>query len=190
VSRLLARWLLRRTGWDTEGERPAARSFVLVGAPHTSNWDLLWFLAITRAFDVRPRFMAKHTLFRWPMGPIMRWLGGLSVRRHLRQNVVDQVIELFEQDPDLIVAIPVEGTRKHTKYWKSGFYHIARGADVPVVPGYLDYARRRGGFGPEMRLTGDVRADMDRIRAFFADKQPRHPASVGEMRLREEDALS
>jgi len=161
----------------------------MVAAPHTSNWDLLFFLAFMSVLELRPRFMAKHTLFVGPCGPLFRWLGGISIRRHVRENVTRQMIDAFRADPGLVLAVPAEGTRGYVTHWKSGFYHIARGAGVPVVPGFLDYAHRRGGLGPAFWLTGDVRADMDRLRAFFREKHAygRHPELAGEMRLLEED---
>lgn len=184
----LARAFLRTTGWELDGSRPDAPSFVMVGAPHTSNWDLAYFLAFMGVLRVRARFMAKHTLFIGPLGPVFRALGGIPIRRHVRENVTQQMVAAFRTDPALVLAVPAEGTRSYVTHWKSGFYHIARGADVPVVPGFLDYERRRGGLGPPMRLTGDVHADMDRLRAFFAHKRAtgRYPELAGGIRLREE----
>jgi 1-acyl-sn-glycerol-3-phosphate acyltransferase len=184
-----ARAFLRLTGWELDGSRPEPASFVLVGAPHTSNWDLAYFLAFMSVLELRPRFMAKHTLFCGPLGPLFRWLGGIAVRRHRRENVTEQMVAAFRADPGLVLAVPAEGTRRWVSHWKSGFYHIARGAGVPVVPGFLDYVRRRGGLGPPIWLSGDVRADMDRLRAFFAEKRAagRRPELAGEIRLLEED---
>jgi 1-acyl-sn-glycerol-3-phosphate acyltransferase len=184
---VIARAFLRWAGWELDGVRPEP-PFVMVGAPHTSNWDLAFFLAFMGALDLRARFMAKHTLFAGPLGPIFRALGGIPIRRHVRENVTQQMVAQFRADPSLVLAVPAEGTRSYVTHWKSGFYHIARGAEVPVVPGFLDYAGRRGGLGPPIRLSGDVRADMDRLRAFFADKRAtgRRPELAGEIRLREE----
>jgi 1-acyl-sn-glycerol-3-phosphate acyltransferase len=186
MGRLVAELFLRITGWDVEGELPPDRHFVLVAAPHTSNWDLAFLLALSLRYGVRPRWMGKHTLFRGPMGPVMRALGGIPVRRHLRENVVQQMARAFTEHEDLCLTVPPEGTRGRAPYWKSGFYHIATTARVPLVLGYLDFARRRGGFGPWFHPTGDLKADMDRIRAFYADKTGRHPECFGEIRLREE----
>jgi len=190
VRERLASAFLRWSGWELDGTRPEPRSFVMVGAPHTSNWDLAYFLAFMGVLGVRARFMAKHTLFVGPLGPVFRALGGISIRRHRRENVTQQMVAAFRADPALVLAVPAEGTRSYVTHWKSGFYHIARGAGVPVVPGFLDYARRRGGLGPPIHLCGDVRADMDQLRAFFSEKgaNGRHPELAGEIRLREEDA--
>jgi 1-acyl-sn-glycerol-3-phosphate acyltransferase len=186
MGRFIAELFLRITGWETEGQRPTATKFVLIAAPHTSNWDLAYLLALAMRYGVRPRWMGKHTLFRGPMGPVMRALGGIPVRRHGRGNLVQQMAHAFTEHEALCLTVPPEGTRGWVPYWKSGFYHIARTAQVPIVLGYLDFARRRGGFGPELHPTGDLKADMDLIRAFYADKVGKYPECFGEVRLREE----
>lgn len=183
-----ARLVLRATGWETEGERPAPARFVLIAAPHTSNWDLLFLLALAERYGIRVSWMGKHSLFRGPMGPVMRALGGIAVRRHERRNMVEAMADEFAARERLCLVVPAEGTRGRTEYWKSGFYHIARAAGVPIVMGYLDYARRRGGFGPALLPSGDVAADMDHIRAFYSDKTGRYPDRFGPVRLREEPA--
>jgi len=188
VTRWITEAFLRATGWEIEGERPCAEKFVLIAAPHTSNWDLAYLLALSARYGIRPRWMGKHTLFRGPIGPVMRALGGIPIRRHLRENVVEQMAREFAERETLCLTVPPEGTRGRAPAWRSGFYHIARAARVPIVLGYLDYARRRGGFGPALEPTGDLVADMDVIRAFYADKTGRHPACFGEVRLREEPA--
>lgn len=189
--RALKQWIgrtyLRAFGWREEGGRPTAKAFVLIAAPHTSNWDLPITLALTYVYDVPIRWAGKHTLFVFPWGLVMRALGGIPIRRDRRENRVEQLAALFDDDPSLVLTVPAEGTRSRTEHWKSGFYHVARAANVPIVCGYLDYARKRGGFGLELVPSGDVRADMDRIRAFYADKLGKYPEKFGPVRLREED---
>lgn len=187
VRRLLARLLIALTGWKPEGLRPDAPRFVLIAAPHTSNWDFLYLLAFAELFDLRISFVAKHTLFKPPMGWFMRAVGGLPVRRHERANLVTALAALFGDHERLGLVIPAEGTRSHVDYWKSGFYHIARTAKVPIVMSFLDYDRRVGGFGPAFLPTDDLRRDMDAVRAFYDDKQGRFPERFGRVRLREED---
>jgi 1-acyl-sn-glycerol-3-phosphate acyltransferase len=182
----LAKWFLRRAGWTLEGEAPVARGYVLIAAPHTTNWDLLFFLACAWAFDVKVSWMGKHTLFHGPMGAVMRVLGGVPVRRDRSGGLVGQMVEAFERNPALVMTVPPEGTRTYVPYWKSGFYQIARAARVPIVMGFLDYERRVGGLGPALLPTDDLRADMDEIRAFYSDIQGRYPDRVGEIRLKEE----
>ena len=184
--KLIAKLVLLVTGWRPEGEKPAEKRFVLIAAPHTSNWDLVYLLALAEIFDVRISWMGKDTNFRPPFGGLMRRLGGIPVVRHQRGNLVAQAAQRFAASQELALVVPAEGTRGAVEHWKSGFYHIARSADVPIVLGYLDYARRRGGFGPSLRATENVRKDMDQIRAFYADKTAKHPEMFVEPRLKEE----
>lgn len=188
VRRLLARLFLAATGWTPEGERPTPARFVLIAAPHTSNWDFPYLIAFAELYGVPISWIGKHTLFKWPFGGVMKALGGVPVRRDRRQNLVKSLAAVFDDHDALALVVPAEGTRGHVDQWKSGFYHIAREADVPIVLSFLDYERKVGGFGPAFRPTGDVRADMDRIRAFYADKQGKFPERFGEIRLAEESA--
>lgn len=178
--------LLRSMGWKAVGVEPEVSQYVLIAAPHTSNWDLPLMLAISYVFGVDIRWMAKHTIFRGPAGVFFRGLGGVPVVRHSPKGVVGQMAQLFEEEDPLVLAVATEGTRSRTEFWKSGFYRIAREANVPVVCAFLDYGRKEGGFGPAIQLTGDVQADMDRIRDFYSDKLGKFPERFGEVRLREE----
>lgn len=185
IGRALARSFLAITGWKPEGEVPPGKC-VLIAAPHTSNWDFPYTLAFAAYYGIRIRWMGKHTLFRAPFGPLMRALGGIAIERHHRKNVVAAAAEMLRNSDDLILVVPAEGTRARVPHWKSGFYHIARQAHVPIVLGYLDFARKRGGFGPAVVATDDVVETMDTIRAFYADKVGKFPERFGPVRLREE----
>jgi 1-acyl-sn-glycerol-3-phosphate acyltransferase len=187
VRTFLARTFLRVTGWEAVGAKIADEKVVIAVAPHTSNWDLLFGLAIARILDARISWLAKHTVFWWPMGPILRALGGIPIRRDQPKELVYRIVRAFDEAESLSLAITPEATRSYTPYWKSGFYRIAKAAGVPIQLGFLDYSRRRGGLGPAITPSDDVRADMDQIRAFFADKVGRHPEQKGEIRLHEED---
>jgi 1-acyl-sn-glycerol-3-phosphate acyltransferase len=182
----IARLFLKVAGWDSEGGLPVEKRFVLIAAPHTSNWDLALLLALAETYDVRVSWMGKHTLFRGPMGRLMTAVGGIPVRRDRRNSLVKQMAAEFEKRDELVLVVPSEGTRGYTPHWKSGFYHIATEAGVPIVMGFLDYAHKRGGFGPALLPSGDIRADMDEFRAFYSDKTGRHPELFGEIRLKEE----
>jgi 1-acyl-sn-glycerol-3-phosphate acyltransferase len=186
IGRWIAALFLRASGWQGEGQRPAARRYVLIAAPHTSNWDLPYLLAFAQIYGVRISWMGKHQLFRGPVGWLFRKLGGVPVRRDRKNDLVSQMAELVSESDGMALVVPAEGTRAYTSHWKSGFYHIARTAVVPIVPSYLDFSRRRGGFGPEIIPTGDVREDMDVIRAFYKDKVGKHPALMSEIVLKEE----
>ena len=187
MEKFLARWFLRLTGWKEEGAKPVANCFVLIAAPHTSNWDLAFLLTFAACYDLRISWMGKDVLFRPPFGWLMRRTGGIPIVRHERGGMVAQAARMLGSANQLALVVPAEGTRGRASHWKSGFYHIARAAHVPIVLGYLDYPRRRGGFGPAIEATGDVSADMDKIRAFYADKVGKHPDQFGEVRLKEEE---
>lgn len=187
VKRLIGQAFLRVAGWKVEGQRPPVDRYVIIAAPHTSNWDMPFMLAFAFIYDIPVKWMGKHTLFKEPYGAFFKWLGGTPIIRHRPGGVVGQMIEAFEDNESLVLMVPAEGTRSRVDYWKSGFYHIARGADVPVVLSYLDFDKKVGGIGPSLKMTGDISADMDRIRAFYAGKQGLKPENVGVIRLREED---
>lgn len=186
VKKAMGTAFLRVAGWRTEGAPPEEKRFVLIAAPHTSNWDLPFMLAFSFVYDVPVRWMGKHTLFEGPGGWFLKMLGGIPIFRSERKNMVDQMIEHFEANDTLVLAVPTEGTRSRVPFWKSGFYHIARGADVPIVPSFLDYSRRRGGFGPAVHPSGDIERDMATFRAFYADKVGKFPEKFGPVRLRSE----
>jgi len=170
------------------GELPACRHAVIVAAPHTSNWDLPFMLAVAFALGAKPSWLGKRELFRWPFGRVLRWLGGVPVDRGARQGLVGEAVARFAEAERLFLVIPPSGTRARAEYWKSGFYHVARGAAVPIVCAYLDYHERVGGIGLVMTPSGNVRADMDRIRAFYAFKRGKYPAQATPIRLREEES--
>ena len=184
----LALWYLRVSGWKIEGEVPEEKRFVLIAAPHTSNWDLPLLLAFAAVFDLKISWLGKHSLFAPPLGTIMRALGGIPIVRHKNSNVVDAMVTEFKKRSELVLVVPTEGTRARVDFWKSGFYHIAKGADVPIVPSYLDYGNKRGGFGAAIRPSGNMKHDMQYFRELYADKLGLYPDLFGPVRLREEGA--
>jgi 1-acyl-sn-glycerol-3-phosphate acyltransferase len=188
VSGRLAGWILRRCGWTIVGGKPAVPRYVLVAAPHSSNWDGVVMLLVARALEVRLGWLGKRELFRGPLGPLMRALGGIPVDRRAAHGLVPATAEAFRGRDTLALAIAPDGTRAYREHWKSGFYHIALSANVPLVLGFLDWGTRRTGVGPTLRLSGDVRADMERIRSFYEGMRGRHPDQTSRVRLREEDA--
>lgn len=172
VLNVLLHWLslilLKIFGWRMEGELPEAPKYVMIAAPHTSNWDLVIMLILAFSYRTKVCWMGKDTLFRRPFGALFKWLGGIPIDRARSRNVVEQSIELFQKNERLVMAIPPEGTRKKVRYWKTGFYYIAKGAHVPIALGFIDYRRKAGGFGPVVTPTGDIEADMEAIQAFYA----------------------
>jgi 1-acyl-sn-glycerol-3-phosphate acyltransferase len=184
--RKLARFILRLCGWRLEGAPPDVPRYVVIAAPHTSNWDFPWMILMAWASGMDVRWLGKHTLFRGPMNPIMRALGGVPVRRSQKEDRVAATARAFAETPRMVLLIPPEGTRGYTDHWRSGFYHIARTAGVPLVPTALDYVTRCGEIGASFLPIGDVTADMDRLRAFYAGRSGRFPENFGPVRLREE----
>lgn len=184
----LASLSLRLTGWKYEGPVPTEKKCVCLAVPHTSNWDGLLLVTLLRSIGLPMEWMIKDSWVKGPFGPVVRSFGAVPINRSHASNVVDQMIEKFRERDEFILGIPPEGTRSRVEYWKSGFYHIAVGANVPVVPGVLDYARKRASLGKGIMMTGNVREDMDRIRAYYAEKHPvgHVPGNFGPIRLREE----
>jgi 1-acyl-sn-glycerol-3-phosphate acyltransferase len=161
---------LKMTGWTVEGSLPpqATRS-VFIAAPHTSNWDLPYTLMVAFVLRLNPYWMGKQSIFKAPFGGVMRWLGGIPVNRAQSNNLVAASADAIRAaDGPLQLIVPPEGTRSKTRYWKTGFYYIARTAQVPIVMAYMDYATKRSGLGPLFQPTGDVDADMAAIKAFYA----------------------
>jgi 1-acyl-sn-glycerol-3-phosphate acyltransferase len=173
--RSFARWLLRVGGWTTVGGVPEVPKAVFIAAPHTSNWDGLWALVYKVAFDIDVKFFAKHSLFWFPLGNLLRALGGIDLDRGKAGTAVAEAIRMFETEEQFYFGLAPEGTRKKTAGWKTGFYRIATGAGVPVYLGLLDYGRRRIGIGRKMELTGDMEADMAVIREFYKGVDGRWP---------------
>ena len=187
---LVAYWLsrlwLRLLGWEVKGTIPPYAKFVLVGAHHTSNWDFFIALPVLYVYRIKVYWMGKDSLFKWPVGGIMRALGGIAIDRSSPQGMVAQMAQRFREAESLVVAIPAKGTRSKRKYWKSGFYHIAREAGVPVVCGTLDYSTKTAYLGYSFEPTGDIKADMDKVREFFAPVHGKYPELEDNIILKEE----
>jgi len=168
---------LRLSGWQVQGALPPdARKSVLIAAPHTSNWDLPYMLMVAFVLRLNACWMGKASLFRWPFGPVMRWLGGIAVDRSRSNNLVAaSAAALVNADGPVQLVIPPEGTRGKTRIWKTGFYYIALEARVPIVLAYLDYERKVGGLGGLFIPTGDVERDMAEIKRFYAPIKGRWP---------------
>ena len=173
------RWAIRKwyasRGWTEERIIPAEKKFVVIAAPHTSNWDFLYFLGLAEALYLPLSFMGKASLFRWPFARVMRQLGGIPVNRSKATNMVDQMIAEFAKRDTFMLTIAPEGTRGKVRQWKTGFYHIAIGAGVPLVCGLMDYGKKRGGLGLAIWPTGDYEADMQKVAAYYEQCTPKYP---------------
>ena len=178
----MSRWTLRTEPLPAEG------ACLLIGAPHTSNWDFLFMLAITWRVGISAKFLGKNSLVRGPMGPVMRALGGIPVDRGHPQGIVDAVVARVRAGERFFLVVTPEGTRGKSACWKSGFYRIALDTGLPLTLGYVDRTTMTTGLGPSLHVTGDVGGDMDRIRAFYADKSGHNPQNRTEPRLRDEAA--
>lgn len=183
----LAKMFFRLRGWNYTGTKPEARKFVAIGAPHTSNWDFVILLAVASHFGFKPKTIGKESLVRGPFGGLMKRLGIIPIRRDSGQGMVEQMAEAFAGATDLALVLAPEGTRGAEPYWRSGFYQIALAAGVPIVPARVDAAKKESGLGPAFMPTGDVAADMDRLREFYEGAVGFKPGSESAVRLREED---
>ncbi len=179
VLKTLFRWFsivaLKITGWRAQGPLPPIPKFVLVGAPHTSNWDLPYTLFIIFVLRGKIYWLGKESLFRRPFKGFFKWLGGIPIDRSKSKNIVAQTIQQFHQNEKLVLTIAPAGTRKRVTKWKTGFYHIAHGANVPIALGFLDYRRKAGGIGPVIYPTGNIDADMKSIRTFYDNVTAKYP---------------
>ena len=184
---LLGRLYLFISGWSLAGTKPAGPKYVIIAAPHTSYWDFPYMMACAAALKVKLNWMGKHTLFQAPFGWFFRLVGGVPVDRGASHNVVQQMVDRFDRQEGMVLAIAPEGTRDAADHWKSGFYHIAVGAKVPILPGFLDFASKTGGLGDPIEMTGDIVADMEQIRGFYREMAGAKPGLQGPIRLKGED---
>jgi 1-acyl-sn-glycerol-3-phosphate acyltransferase len=172
----LCKLYLKAIGWKTGSILdPSIKKCVLVAAPHTSNWDYPIALATLYANGTKVRFLGKDSLFKFPIGILMRATGGMPVDRSKHNNLVDALVNIFKQHEELVLMIAVEGTRSFVKEWKSGFYYTAMGANVPIVMGYLDYKNKVAGFGDLFYPTGEYQKDLIAIQNFYRQFTAKYP---------------
>ena len=184
IRQALVRSAERLSGWTIVGTAPERGIFV--GAPHTSNWDYVLTLMTIWKAGLTPRILVKRELFRGPLGWLLRSTGSLPVDRAIPRGLVGALAQQSAGDHPFVLVLAAEGTRQRTQFWKSGFYRLAQQTGLPVILGFVDGANKRAGIGPSFTPSGDVRADMDFVRAFYADKHGVRPDLRSEPRLREE----
>jgi 1-acyl-sn-glycerol-3-phosphate acyltransferase len=184
--RWLAEKFMQMRGWQFAGHEPPFDKFVAIGAPHTSSWDFIIFLAVVSRFRIPARAIGKSSLVQWPFGGLMRRLGIIPVERDSGQGLVEQMVIEFARAESMALVVAPEGTRGPAEYWRSGFYRIAVEANVPIVMTYIDFPNKRAGLGPTLHPSGDIAADMDKIRAFYTGIHGKHPENEAPIRLREE----
>lgn len=184
---MLATTTLRMLGWKLVQVAPPGPKGVIMVYPHTSNWDFPLGVLARAALRLDIAYVAKDSLFRPPLGAIFRALGGIPVNRRISTGFVGQLVERFQRADSLYVAIAPEGTRSHVDHLKSGFYHLALQAKVPLGLAFIDYRRKEVGIGTWLELTGDVARDLNALRTFYADKHGKRPANAGRLALRNSD---
>jgi len=165
---LIARLIKRLLSWRVDGSLPDIPKFVLIGAPHTSNWDFILFLGVIFTLRANVRFMGKAELFRWPIGSFFRYCGGVPVDRSKSSGLVDQMVQASLESERFILTIAPEGTRHQVQEWKRGFYHIAKGAGIPIVLAVVDGKHKTVRIGQVFHPTENIEADMQAIKGFFA----------------------
>lgn len=166
--RWIATTIIRVSGWTVVGSIPELSRAVFIAAPHTSNWDGFWLLMYKVSMDVEVRFLAKHTLFWWPLGPILTSLGALPIDRDDSAAIVPQLIAAFKTENQLFLALAPEGTRKWRPYWKTGFYRIAEAAGVPIILAFVDYKSKRMGIGKTLPMGQSMQEILGELRRFYA----------------------
>lgn len=181
---MIARTVLRVTRWKLVGEVPERG--ILVGAPHTSNWDWVAMILIAWSSGVQPQVLIKQSFFKGPVGTLLRATGGIPLDRANPGATIRALLEEAEGSDSFLLVIAAEGTRSKGEFWKAGFYRISQQTGLPVTLGFVDGPTRTLGMGPTFQPSGDLTADMDRVREFYRDKQGIRPENRTEPRLREE----
>ena len=189
LPRLSGSAFLKMTGWEVEGHVPEQSKYVVVFAPHTSNWDFPFILATLYSLGIKSYWFGKKELFRWPVGSLFKWLGGIPVVRSSRENMVQKTVEIIQSRDEIIIGVAPEGTRSNSKYWRTGFYHIAHQAQIPIAFAFLDYRRKVGGVGPTIYPTGNIEKDMKIIRQFYSGITAKFPHQMGEITFKPQDEI-
>lgn len=179
--RLIA-WLhIKLGGWKVDDSAlPRSGNYMIIAAPHTSNWDFPIGISLAIHLRVKAYWIGKHSLFKGPTGPFMRWLGGIPLDRSKANNMVEASIQAYEDNDDFAFAIAPEGTRSWSPRWKTGFYHIAKGANVPIALAYFDFAKKQGGIGKLMQVSGNLDEDMEIIEQFYRDINGKNPENFNQ----------
>ncbi|MCP3900574.1 MAG: acyltransferase, partial [Desulfobacteraceae bacterium] len=178
--------IMRLVGWKVTGKLPKDKKFLLLGEPHTSNWDFLLMFGAAYSLRLNVSWLGKDAIFKKPFGPIMRYFGGIPINRKRTNDLVQSTSKLFQESERLVIVIGPSGTRSKREYWKSGFYWIAHTSKIPVVCASLDFANKIVNVGICFMLTGDVKKDMDKIREFYKDIKGKHPELENKIRLKDE----
>lgn len=183
----LSRIILKAFGWNVTGDAPNVQKLVIIGAPHTSNWDFPLSLLSLSALGLKFSWVGKHTLFTPPFHLLFKAIGGIPVNRTKRSSFLDKISNEFTHRDRLILAIAPEGTRSKTDHWKAGFYYIAMAANVEICMGYVDYKTKSVGLGPHFKPTGNVLKDFASIESFYREICGKHPDLQNDIKLRDKE---
>lgn len=177
LAKAISKLIFKIAGWKLNGNlAPDQRRCVMVAAPHTSNWDFIFARAAFYMMEAPIRFTIKKEFMKFPFGGLLKSMGALPIDRSKNTRMVDAMINIIKKTPgDMCVLVTPEGTRKYQPRWRMGFYHVAVGAGVPIVLGYVDYAKKEAGIGPSIYPSGDIEADLEKIYAFYRTKTGRFP---------------
>jgi 1-acyl-sn-glycerol-3-phosphate acyltransferase len=184
IMQAIGRGLFQLMGWKIDYRLPDDPKMVLIFAPHTSNSDAFHALPAAFVLGLKPSWLVKNNIYVWPLKKMIDWLGGVPVDRHKSENKVEMMASAIKKTDQIILGLSPEGTRSYIEYWRSGFYHIARLANVPIHFGFIDYPTKTVGAHPGFIPSGDIEADMEKIRAFYKDKRGRHPQNQGPVQFR------
>ena len=179
----ISQLILSLLGWQLDARLPSEKKFVITGAFHTSNWDFVYGILGMWALGLKASWVGKHTLFRGPLGPIFKRMGGIPVDRTIHTGFIRRIAELYKSRDEMALTIAAEGTRSKTEYWKTGFYYIAVEANVPIALAYLDYGNKKLGVGATLHPNGDIQQDFENIREFYKDKSGLRPENQGPIAL-------
>jgi len=176
IAKLLSKIILNTAGWKVKGHIPAdIKKCIMIAAPHTSNWDLLYARCAFYVMDVDVRYTIKKEAMVGPLGWLLDKMGAIPVDRKKNNSLVDIMVNILNKADKMVIMITPEGTRSYQPRWRKGFYHAALDAHVPIVLGYLDYAQKEAGIGPAVMPTGDVDADLEKIKDFYRTKTGKYP---------------
>ena len=188
--KFLAKTILKLSGWRIDASLPKEKKFVLIGAPHTSNWDLPIGLLCFWSVPIHLTWVGKKQLFVGPLNYFFRMLGGIPVDRSVHTGFIEQISHQFDTREEMIFGLTPEGTRSRTAYWKTGFYYIALQAKVPVCFAYIDYPSRTIGFGEMLYPSGDIEKDFEKIKLFYADKKGKYPEKQGPVKIKNDKSAA
>jgi len=184
VLQAISKFILKSIGWKIDRNLPVEKKYIIIGAFHTSNLDLVLSLLCMAAIGLKFNWIGKHTLFKWPLGAFFKFIGGIPVNRGVHSGFIPKAASLFNDTDELVIAISPEGTRSKTEYWKTGFYYIALEAKIPIAMGYFDYPSKQVGIGEYFIPGGDIQQDFEKIKQFYGTKSGKNPEKQGDIKIK------